>query len=200
MRELFQKIKLNALVTSLLYAVVGLILLVWPELSANILCTVVGLFLVVCGVVDILQFLLSRDGSLYTNAHLILGVILAVVGIWIMTQPDLISVVIPRVIGIILFVHGFGDIGDAMTLHKNGYARWGTALALAIVTLMLGALLVLDPFDAFATVVRMIGLFLLYDGISDLWITSRVSRTVKQAEKDAQARADAVDVEFKDIK
>lgn len=200
MRELFQKIKLNALVTSLLYAAVGLILLVWPELSANILCTVVGLFLVVCGVVDILQFLLSRDGSLYTNAHLILGVILAVVGIWIMTQPDLISVVIPRVIGIILFVHGFGDIGDAMTLHKNGYARWGTALALAIVTLMLGALLVLDPFDAFATVVRMIGLFLLYDGISDLWITSRVSRTVKQAEKDAQARADAVDVEFKDIK
>lgn len=200
MRELFQKIKLNALVTSLLYAAVGLILLVWPELSANILCTVVGLFLVVCGVVDILQFLLSRDGSLYTNAHLILGVILAVVGIWIMTLPDLISVVIPRVIGIILFVHGFGDIGDAMTLHKNGYARWGTALALAIVTLMLGALLVLDPFDAFATVVRMIGLFLLYDGISDLWITSRVSRTVKQAEKDAQARADAVDVEFKDIK
>ena len=44
---------------------------------------------------------------------------------------------------------------------------------------------------------RLIGLFLLYDGVSDLWITSRVSKTLRQAAKAAQAEKDAVDVDFR---
>ena len=198
MRELLRKIKLNTFATSLIYALVGLVLLVKPELSASVLCTLVGLVLVICGVVNILQFLVYRDGTLYTGGRLIFGLVLTAVGIWITTRPELISVVIPRVIGVIICVHGFNDIRSAVTLHRNS-ARWGAALVLAVVTLVLGVVLVLNPFDAFATVVRIIGVFLLYDGISDLWITSRVSRAIKRAEKDAEAQANAVDVDFKDV-
>ena len=199
MDKFLKRVKANALITAILYAVLGLVLLVWPEVSASVLCTVVGVALVVGGVVDILQFLLNRDGSLYSGFHLILGVVLAVVGAWIMTKPSLISVVIPRIIGVLLCIHGFSDIGDAMTLRKHRYARWTTALILSLGTVALGLILVFDPFDAFATVVRLIGAFLLYDGVTDVWITSRVSHAVKQAAKDAEAQADAVDVEFKDI-
>jgi len=150
MREFLRKIKLNTFATSLIYALVGLVLLVKPELSASVLCTLVGLVLVICGVVNILQFLVYRDGTLYTGGRLIFGLVLTAVGIWITTRPELISVVIPRVIGVIICVHGFNDIRSAVTLHRNS-ARWGAALLLAVVTLVLGVVLVLNPFDAFAT-------------------------------------------------
>lgn len=200
MNDLLKRIKTNALLSAALYAVLGLVLLVRPELSAAVLCTALGLILVVCGLIDITAFLRSRDGSLYAAAHLVAGVVLAAVGVWLISRPTLISVVIPRIIGVLICVHGAGDIGDALTLKKNGSSRWSAAALLGLVTLLLGAVLVFNPFEAFTTVVRIIGVFLIYDGVSDIWITTQVSKAIRQAEKDSNAARNAVDVEYRDVK
>nr|WP_326184264.1 DUF308 domain-containing protein [uncultured Oscillibacter sp.] len=200
MNGLFKRIKTNALVTAALYAVLGAVLLLWPELSTSVLCTALGLILLVCGLIDIAVFLRCRDGSLYAAAHLVIGVILAAVGVWLMARPTLVAVIIPRIIGVLICIHGVSDLGDAVTLRKNGSPRWTAALLLGLVTLVLGAVLVFDPFEAFTTVVRIIGVFLIYDGVSDIWITVQVSRTVRQAERDADASRNAVDVEYRDVK
>jgi len=198
MENLFKKIKTNSLVTAILYAALGVVLLVWPDRATNVLCTVLGLVLLICGAVDVVIFLANRDGSLYAASHLIVGVILAAVGIWILVRPEIVATIIPRVIGILICIHGVSDIGDALTLQHNGYAKWVTALLLGILTLGLGALLIFRPFDAFTTVMRIIGACLLYDGISDIWIVSGVSHTMKQVKKDADAVAHAVDTDFKE--
>lgn len=200
MNDLLKRIKTNALLSAALYAVLGLVLLVRPELSAAVLCTALGLILVVCGLIDITAFLRSRDGSLYAAAHLVAGVVLAAVGVWLISRPTLISVVIPRIIGVLICVHGAGDIGDALTLKKNGSSRWSAAALLGLVTLLLGAVLVFNPFEAFTTVVRIIGVFLIYDGVSDIWITTQVSRAIRQTERDSNAARNAVDVEYRDVR
>lgn len=200
MNDLLRRIKTNALLTASLYAALGLVLLVRPELSAAVLCTAMGLILVVCGLIDVAVFLRSRDGSLYAAAHLVTGIVLAVVGLWLMSRPTLISVVIPWIIGILICVHGVSDLRDAITLQKSGSPRWSAALLLGLVTLALGAVLVCNPFETFTTVVRIIGLFLLYDGISDIWITAQVSKAIRQAERNSNAARDAVDVEYRDVK
>lgn len=200
MNELFKRIKTNALVTAVLYTVLGAVLLLWPELSTSVLCMALGLILLVCGLVDIAVFLRCRDGSLYAAAHLVIGVILAAVGIWLLARPTLVAVIIPRIIGVLICVHGASDLGDAVTLRKNGSSRWAAALLLGLVTLALGAVLVFNPFEAFATVVRIIGVFLIYDGVSDIWIAAQVGKAVRQAEKDSNAAWNAVDVEYRDVK
>lgn len=196
-----KKIKTNSLITAFLYTALGAVLLLWPEISAGILSTSLEVVLVVCGVMDIGISLTNRKGggNLYAGYHLLMGIVLIVVGMWIGVQPELIAVVIPRIVGILICVHGLADIGDAVTLRRSGYTRWSAALVLGILTAAAGAVLIYDPFDVFTTVVRMIGLFLLYDGISDLWITSRVSKTLRQVKKDAEAEAHAVDVDYKDV-
>ena len=183
-----------------LYALLGLVLLLWPELSTSVLCFALGLILLLCGLGDVIEFLRHRDGSLYAALHLGVGVILAAVGLWLMSQPTLVTVVIPRIVGVLICFHGFSDVSDAMTIRKNGSSRWTAAGLLGLVTLVLGVVLVICPFKAFTTVVRLLGAFLLYDGISDLWITGQVSKAVRQAEKDSNAKRDAVDVEYRDVK
>ena len=199
MNDLLKRIKTNAMLSAALYALLGLVLLFWPELSASVLCLALGAVLLVCGAVDILVFLRTRDGSLYSALHLIVGIILAAVGLWLMARPTLVTVIIPRIVGVLICFHGFSDLGSALTLHKNGSSRFGAALALGVITLALGAVLVVRPFSAFATVTRLLGAFLLYDGISDLWITGQVSKAVRQAQQDAHARQDAVDVDFENV-
>ena len=200
MIDLLKRMKTNALLSAALYALLGLVLLLWPELSTSVLCFALGLILLLCGLGDVIEFLRHRDGSLYAALHLGVGVILAAVGLWLMSQPTLVTVVIPRIVGVLICFHGFRDASDAMTIRKNGSSRWTAAGLLGLVTLVLGVVLVICPFKAFTTVVRLLGAFLLYDGISDLWITGQVSKAVRQAEKDSNAKRDAVDVEYRDVK
>lgn len=198
MKNLLKRIKANALLSALIYTVLGVVLLVWPELSTNVLCTALGLVLLVSGISDILEFVFQRDGSLYYNLQLGLGVILCAVGGWLLLRPTLIAVIIPRIIGVLVCFHGFKDFGDALTLRKNKSPQATAALLLGSITILLGVVLVVNPFSAFTTVVRIIGLILIYDGVSDLWITSQVSYAIKLAEKELQG--EVIDVDYQDIK
>lgn len=197
MKDLLKRIKTNAIISAAAYTVLGVVLLGWPELSTNVLCTALGAVLLICGVVDVLEFIFHRDGSLYSSIHLIVGIILAVVGGWLLLRPTLIAVIIPRIIGVLICFHGFGDFGDAITLRKNKSPRAMAALILGIITILLGAVLVVYPFSAFTTVVRIIGLVLIYDGVSDLWITSQVSYAIKLAEKELPH--EIVDVDYEEV-
>lgn len=198
MSELLKKVKTNALLSAGLCTLLGLFLLLWPALSTSLLCTALGAVLLLSGGADILVFLGRRDGSLYAGVHLVLGVILAAVGVWLMTRPTLVAVILPRLFGVFITIHGLGNVGDALALRRDGFPRWTTALALGAVTLALGLVLVLDPFDAFTAVVRVIGAFLVYDGLSDFWIARQVSRVAQQAAQRAGASREAVDVEFRE--
>lgn len=198
MNSLLHRFKVNALLSAALYTLLGLVLLIWPAPSTQLLCTALGVVLTVCGLGDIAVFLRRRDGSLYAGGHLLLGVVLAAVGIWLIARPTLIAVVIPRIIGVLICIHGGGNLKDAATLHRLGASRWMAALVLGLVSLALGAVLVFDPFDAFTTVVRIIGLFLVYDGISDFYVTWQVDRALKRADPRPGDLHDAVDVDFRD--
>lgn len=196
MNGFLKKIKTNSLVNAVAYTVLGLVLILWPVTSASMLCLALGAVLLLCGIIDVILFLTHRDGSLYSGGMLVLGIILAAMGAWIIASPQLVAVLVPRVIGVLICIHGVGDIGDAVTLRRAAYPRWTAALILGLVTLVLGAVLVFYSFTVLSTIVRIIGFFLLYDGVSDIWITGQVSKAAKQAAKDAEAQANAVDADF----
>ena len=203
MKNSLKKIKVNALASAILYTILGAVLLLWPATSAQVLTLALGSVLVLCGLSNILDFLLHRDGSLYSRLRLISGIILTVIGLWLMTQPDLLTVVVPRIMGILICIHGAGDIRSAFVLKRNASPRWGVTLLLATITFALGAMLVLNPFSAFTTVVRIIGLCLLYDGISDIWIATQVHQATKlppaKSSDSTNATTDFVDVSFEDV-
>lgn len=197
MKNLLKRIKANAFISAVIYTLLGIVLVAWPKLSTNVLCTALGAVLLICGIVDILEFVFQRDGSLYYNLQLGIGIILVAVGGWLLLRPTLIAVIIPRIIGVLICFHGLKDFGDALTLRKNKSPRALAATILGLITILLGAVLVVNPFSAFTTVMRIIGLVLIYDGVSDLWISSQVSYAIKLAEKELPK--DVVDVEYRDV-
>ena len=207
MLNVFKRIKTNALVSAILYTVLGLVLLFLPAFSANVLCTAVGMILVACGLGNVSVFLLHRDGTLYSAFHLTSGIVLAIVGIWLVAKPLLVAALSPRVIGILLLVHGINDLTKALALRKKNARNWKIALLLAAVTTLFGVILVVYAVDIFTTGLRIIGLFLVYDGVSDIWILAQIYQSNKlpptaAASDDTSPAVDtdtAVDVSFEDI-
>ena len=186
-----KKLKTNVVISAALCILLGIVLVVWPDLSMQIVCTAIGAVLLIGGGVRLVAYFMAKDGSVYAQMNLIMGIVLAVVGVWILLQPDKVLAIIPIIVGIVIALHGVNNLQQAVSLCKEKYDKWWVALILGILTVGFGVLLICKPFAALDTAVMMIGVFLIYDGVSDIWIVSRVYHTAKMLKQEAEA----VDVE-----
>ena len=185
--KLLKKLKTNVVVSAALCILLGIVLVAWPDLSIQIVCTAVGAVLLIGGGVRLAVYFTTKDGSVYTQMNLIMGIVLAVVGVWILLQPGKVLAIIPIIVGIVIVLHGINNLQQAVTLCKEKYDKWWVALILGLLTVGFGVLLICRPFEALDTVVMLIGIFLIYDGISDIWIVSRLYRTAKVLKQEAEA-------------
>lgn len=190
-----KSLKMNYSVTALICAVLGLILLIWPGQSTQIVCITVGAVLGIYGVLQIIFYLATREKTMMSHSMMVLGIVLAVIGGFIVWKPETIMKAIPMIVGILIIIHGLHNGVQAIDLKKMGYSNWWIALLLAVLTVALGIILVCNPFDALDAVVRLIGIFLLYDGLSDMWILSRVYKTRRKNAKIIDTDAVIVDEE-----
>lgn len=193
MEQLLKRVKTNVVISSILCVVLGLVLVFWPGLSIRIVCTAVGVVLIVTGITRMIDYFAVRDGSMYSQINLIFGIVLVVVGVWISVKPDKVLATIPIIVGIVIVIHGLQNIKQAMELWRDKYTKWWVACILGVLTVGFGVLLICRPFTAIDTVVMLIGFFLIYDGISNIWIVSRIYKNAKILRQEMEA----VEVEIK---
>ena len=194
MEGLLKKIKANMIVSSLLCVLLGLVLVLRPGLSVRIVCTAVGIVLILSGVTRIIDWFCARDGSMYAQMNLIFGIVLVVVGVWIVVKPDKVLAIIPTIVGIVIGMHGLNNLKQAIELWRDKYDKWWVAFILGALTVGLGVLLICRPFAAIDTVVMLIGFFMISDGLSNIWIVTRIYKNAKMFKQEMEA----VEVELKE--
>lgn len=187
MERILKRIKANVMVSAFICMALGIILVVWPGLSVRMVCMAIGVVLVINGISRLMNFIFGRDGSIFSQMNLVMGIIITVIGGWILFQPNTIIAMIPILVGIIIVIHGINNLQQTVSLCRSRYDKWWVALLLALITIGFGVLLIFNPFVAVDTLIRFIGLFLIYDGASDIWIMSRVSKNVREARQDMEA-------------
>lgn len=189
----FKNLKANYTVSAVICMVVGLVLIIWPGTSTQVVCMVLGGVLLLYGIIQIVLYLIARERTLYLQGMLMLGIVFSVLGAWILFRPDVIIRTVPVIVGLIIIVHGIHNVTQAFDLKRMNYNRWWIALLFGALTVVLGVVLVRNPFTVVNTVVRVIGAFLVYDGLSDAWIISRIFKTRK--DKETVIDAEAVEIE-----
>ena len=194
-----KSLKVNYSLSALICAVLGVVLLVWPGQSTQIVCIVLGAVLGIFGIVQIIIYLVTQEKTMVSHSMMMFGIVLAVIGGWIVLKPDTIIKAIPMIVGILIVIHGLHNAVQAIDLKKMNYSNWWVALLLSILTIALGAVLICNPFTVMDTVVRVIGAFLIYDGLSDMWILSRMFKTRKYNEKIVDVDAVVVDDDADDV-
>lgn len=193
MKETMKRIKADIILSALVCIALGVVLLVWPTETIDIFCRVLAVGLVVMGVVDLGSYFMNR--SIHPFAG-VLGFIVILVGIWIFIQPASIVSLVPIVIGVILCVHGIQDLKLAIETKGNGYEKWWSMLIIAAVSLVFGVLCIVNAFGMVKLALQFIGIALIYDGVSDLWVANRAIRAAKAMKQEAEA----LDVEYKEVK
>ncbi len=192
MKEMFKRVKADVVLSAVLCVVMGVVIFLWPTETIDLFCRVLAVGLVIMGAVNLISYVTDKLVHPFSG---ILGLIVLLVGVWIFLKPQSIVSLIPIVIGVILAIHGIQDIKLAIEAKGNGYEKWWSMLIIAAVSLVFGILCIVEAFGMVKFAVKIIGIALIYDGISDLWI---VNRTVKAA-KAMKQEAEALDIEYKEV-
>lgn len=186
--------RMSCALSAVCFVILGICLVVWPDLSRIWLCRLLGgVLLVSGGMYAVLHFSRAKGAAAVFHYDLVLGMVLALVGVWLLTTPDLIIAFIQYILGAILVVHSVLDLQGALNLRVVGAQQWKIAGIIAAITLTLGIVVIWNPFASINALLMLVGIALIYDGLSDLLIIFHLSRTfniVKTAVEEAVEEAE----------
>ena len=185
---MFRHLKASMFVMQLVYLALGLALVFAPDMSARVLCYACGAALAVVGLLAVWRFAAARqERLLFAWFSLVYGVLFTVLGIFLRVQPDTVLTVLPAVFGVFVLLDSLGRIQNALELRRAGLVRWWGMLFFALLSVVLGVLILINPFAALTTTVRVIGAVLLIEsvlGLACALYTSLVLRELEKAVRD----------------
>ncbi len=173
------QLKKSKMIAGIISALLGCVLIFWPGLSMGLICQFVGAALTITGVLTALVFFTQPKDNPFRAASLIAGIPLAVLGVFIMLKPSFLVEFVPIFVGVIVLFDGMMNLIETFDLMKQKYSRWWISLIFAVLTIILGVLLILRPFGIAKFIMQAIGVIMLYNGISDIFIASRIKTKIK---------------------
>ena len=176
---------------------VGLILLIWPGITINVVCKVVGILLLLCGIVKLIGYFTKDLYQLAFQFDFALGIVSIVLGVTMLTRSSRMIEIGAVCIGIFLLVDAALRIQTAMDSKRFGIDRWWLILLIAIVVGVIGILLLTVPFQTTELITRLIGVNVAFDGILNLWIVRNTVRAIREKVEEEEALTDSSYVEEK---
>lgn len=198
-----REVKKSFCLLSVAYIVLGLVLVIWPDISVHTFCFVFGIGMIIFGGAHMILYFTKDRFMNVMQPDLVIGVVCISTGCYILMKMEYMLEIIPFAMGIVALLGGIVKIQSALDLKKLGAARWYIMLVWALVLLIIGAVLVANPFDEQQHVVVILtGASLLVDGIGNLisifW-TGICFRRLKRMPADPYAvstkGADIIDME-----
>lgn len=176
MREWLKSVKWNLVLAALAYVVLGVVLLVWPDTTGNVLCTLLGILLLGYGIFQIIGFFTRGDEGWGSGAvYLLVGLCAVALGVLALSDPEKVLSILPVALGAVVVVDSCMSLKRAFQLKELRMERWWVVALLAVVTLLFGLVVMFNPFQSAILVTRIVGGVLIYQGISDLVSVSRLS-------------------------
>ena len=176
-------VKNGMLLLSVAYIVIGMLLLIMPETSLLWICNIFGVVVLVTGIVCLIQYARIRGTGFTAPFMLVGGVITAGLGIFTLAKP--------QVVTSFIVVDGLSRIGTAIDLAKRKGQKWWLLLLFSIVSVALGVLLVLHPFDAAVSAVMLCGILLIAEGALNLGCILYAAMELRTLDRMASAAANA---------
>jgi uncharacterized membrane protein HdeD (DUF308 family) len=167
MSSFYQRSWWSLMIRGILAAIFGIVALTAPAKTLDFLIVLFGIFVLVVGLVATIGAIMHRRESDNWWLILIPGIAGIVIGVISIAMPAFTEAVIIYLIAIWALVSGIGQLYSAMKIRKDVEGEWMPIL-IGIVSIVLAVLLFVRPLEAAATVMWLVGLFVLVIGI--LWI------------------------------
>ena len=179
-----QTAKIGYFIMSAVFCAVGILLILFPQMSAYTLCQMLGAILVLYGAIKMIGYF-SRD--LYRLAFqydLAFGMLIMLIGLILLAVPGRAMSFLFIVLGILILTDGLFKIQISLDARRFGIRKWWLIFSLAVLSGILGLLLVIRPAESMQFIMALLGISLLCDGILSFCVALLLVKIIRNQHPD----------------
>ena len=163
-KKIFKKSGWISILESVIFLILGFILICFPEGSVNFITTVLAIIFIIIGIFKVINYIASKGNSDFYNFDLIYGIIAIVIGIIVIIFRSTLISVLRIVIGIWIMYSALIILNSSLKLKQIAHDVWVPSLILAIIMFICGLFIALNS----GTVVITIGIIIVVYSIIDI--------------------------------
>ena len=187
-RDRVKEAEKSVIYRAVIFIIAGLIMIIWPLKVADFVCFGIAIILALFGARFIVNYMKKDLVQDFFRYDLVFGIILIIMAIFFIAKSEAIMSMIPTVIGIIIIFNGVLKLQNAIDFARSnskGFSNevWKKILLAAVINIAIGVLLVVFPLGAVSIAYRLLGIGVLYSGISDIIIAVQFKNTVNTMSK-----------------
>lgn len=164
--ERFNKMLTISIVSSIVIALVGAVLLFMPKLSNKLIGIIMGLLFILYGITTIYKYI-TRNGAKLYSLNLLYGIIILLIGVIIVLVPFSVTSFLTICLGLYLIIIGINKVTYGVWFKIGNHSSWLITLVIGIMLIFFGILVLSNPFSSL-TITRLVGAFLILASILDI--------------------------------
>ncbi len=177
----------NYLLGAVACIVLGIALLIDPLIITDVLGKALGVIFIVWAVIGILGFFISRSrGGEAGILSLIADIIKFAAGVYVFIDPNLLVKIVMITIGFYLLCSGIPQLISAVRIRSIAPDRWMLPLVSSLLTVVIGAFMLLSPVWITEKLMRLVGIILLVSGICNFLSGFNGTRLYNKLKKDIE--------------
>lgn len=178
MRETWKRFKTFAIVVSCCMLALGLLMVIYPRVSALTVCVLLGILCLVAGGYSLVRYFRLGVFGAFFRFDLTFGICCIIVGVLFLAHPNGAAALMPIALGIYLLIAGVTDIQLSAELRGLG-GGWVLSLILSILDVIAALLLLFNPFEGVSAVMIFAGASLIISGIQGLYTVICITKSLK---------------------
>lgn len=194
MKKILKQHRLSFDALTLANLIIGSILTINPKFSTTVICLILGIACLVWSGKKFFNYFSAKKNGFISRFDLICACAGILAGTFFFTGIQIVIALLPVIIGFAVSFQSVSKLRLALYRKKSGADKWLLPLILNIIGLLLGILLVYNPFKTMMNILRLLGIVLFINGISRIFNDFIFSDEMKKTQKD-----DIIDVSFSDL-
>ncbi|MDE6469683.1 MAG: DUF308 domain-containing protein [Eubacterium sp.] len=175
MRDFFIKLKNLSLITIAAGLIIGILLLFQPDKTVQFVSILCGITVIMLGAGAWISYFTKVKSTILA----ILGSLAIIAGIILCIKYESIISTVLFLFGIFILISGIVDFVSAIDAKKNDLKSWIVSLLMAAATIILGLLVVVNPFSSMLVLTKLLGAALIVYAVMDLITFIQVKKVVK---------------------
>lgn len=174
----------TAIISALAYIVLGFVMIFYPDKVSIALCYTLGGALTVYGLFNLITYFTAKQASF--GFEMIVGIAATAFGVFFLISPQSILGMIAAILGILIIVDSAIDIKRAFQLKALGLKYWWISFLVSALIIIFAIMTIIFP-TFFADIIMIIlGIALVYEGISGLTLIATIGHFAKKISNDAK--------------
>jgi uncharacterized membrane protein HdeD (DUF308 family) len=164
LKELLKKTGWVSIVESLIFAVLGIILVWKPDGIMAVISYLIGAIFIAVGIVKIITYVQTNGKSELFNYELLYGIMAVIIGIIIIVHADILSTIFGIIVGVWIVYSSIIRAFSALKLRSIQSNIWIYSLILSAIMFICGMYVIFDA----GIIVTTIGVIMIIYAIIDI--------------------------------